>query len=92
MELMAAVEVLEQFKDTAEHIEIINDYEGVKAWITGTWKAKKSYIQDFVTRARNLITQIEKNGGSVKITTLKEHAGVKSHSGHWGNDNADRLN
>jgi len=91
MELMAAVEVLEQFKDTAEHIEIINDYEGVKAWITGTWNAKKSYIQDLVTRARNLITQIEKNGGSVKITTLKEHAGVKSHSGHWGNDNADRL-
>lgn len=85
MELMALLKVLVQFKDENLNIEIFADYMGVQKWVSGEWKAKKPYIIDMVSRVRNLIEKINKNGGSVRLTW------VKGHSGDIGNDEADLV-
>lgn len=85
MELMALLKVLVQFKDHDLNIEILADYMGVQKWVSGEWKAKKTYIIDMVSRVRKLINRINGNGGSVKLTW------VKGHSGNIGNDEADLV-
>jgi len=96
MEMMALVSVLNAFKNTKEHIEINQDYNGAvnydALWYYSEgsaqrankpWKAKEPYIKTLVDAATTLIKQIESNGGSVKIKW------VKGHSGNIMNDKAD---
>ncbi len=85
MEIAALVEALEEFKDRGEHLVIHSDYQGVQKWISGEWKVKQPYIEDFVNQAKDLIAQIEKNGGSVQLKWVRGHSGVK------GNEMVDAV-
>ena len=85
MELLGAVKILEAFKNTGHHVEIIADYEGVNKWLNNEWAAKKPWIKDLVQEGMGYMEQIKNNGGSVTLSW------VKGHSGNKFNDAADRL-
>lgn len=59
-------------------LDIYYDYEGIRAWVTGEWKAKKLVTQDY----RNFMHSSE-----IKFNFFK----VKGHSGDKFNDMADKL-
>lgn len=61
-------------------IKVYFDYLGVRNWITGEWKAKNSYTKQYAEIGRFLVS-------SMNIEFIK----VKSHSGDYFNDLADRL-
>ena len=78
-ELEAATRAIKYAKKTGDDkIVICYDYEGIRSWANGTWKAKKEVSQRYV--------QAVKESG-LKITFEK----VKSHSGVKYNELADRL-
>lgn len=59
-------------------LDIYYDYDGIKYWVTGEWKAKKNLTKkykDFILNSK------------VKLNFYK----VKSHSGDKYNDMADKL-
>lgn len=61
-------------------VEIYFDYLGVKNWITGEWRAKNKYTQQYAEIGRYLVN-------SMNVKFIK----VKSHSGDYFNDLADSL-
>lgn len=61
-------------------VKVYFDYLGVRNWITGEWKAKNSYTKQYAEIGRFLVN-------SMNIEFIK----VKSHSGDYFNDLADRL-
>ena len=88
MEMLALASVLETFQDTGEHISIYQDYsgavnynglwqhsEGSEQRADKPWKAKELYIKDLVDRSVEAIKKIEANGGTVRITWIRGHAG-----------------
>jgi ribonuclease HI len=88
MEMLALATVLETFQDTGEHISIYQDYsgavnynglwqhsEGSEQRSDKPWKAKELYIKDLVDRSVEAIKKIEANGGTVRITWVRGHAG-----------------
>ena len=88
MEMLALASVLETFQDTGEHISIYQDYsgavnynglwqhsEGSQQRADKPWKAKELYIKDLVDRSVEAIKKIEANGGTVRITWVRGHAG-----------------
>jgi len=78
-ELMAVREVLFWCKEQkVTELSIYYDYKGVEEWVTGGWKAKKEITQNYRDYVR---------ASGIKITWVK----VKSHSGDYYNDMADRL-
>jgi ribonuclease HI len=78
-ELKAVKEVIFWCKEQkVKEISIYYDYTGIKEWVTGTWKAKKSVTQDYRDYVR---------ASGVNIYWVK----VKSHSGNRYNDKADKL-
>jgi ribonuclease HI len=88
MEMLALTTVLETFQDTGEHLFIHQDYNGAVNYnglwqhsegslqrADKPWKSKEPYIQYLIDKAVAAIAKIEDNGGSVKITWVKGHAG-----------------
>lgn len=61
-------------------VEIFYDYQGIEAWATGRWAAKKRISEAYVYH-------IEKLSPQIKITFTK----VKAHSGNNFNNQADKL-
>ncbi|UCE62887.1 MAG: ribonuclease H family protein, partial [Nitrospirota bacterium] len=66
-----------QRKDIKE-ISIHYDYQGLESWVTGDWKGKTSFTQDYA--------QIVRSSG-LTIHWVK----VKAHSGELGNEIVDKL-
>ena len=54
------------------------DYQGLESWVTGDWKVKTSFTQDYA--------QIVQSSG-LTIHWVK----VKAHSGESGNEIVDKL-
>lgn len=78
-ELMAVREVLFWCKENkVTELSIHFDYKGIEEWVTGGWKAKKAITQEYRDYVRS---------SGIKITWVK----VKSHSGDYYNNMADRL-
>lgn len=63
-------------------ITFMNDYVGPANWINGDWKAKEPYIQKISQACKSMIKELD-----VKVTFQY----VESHSGDYGNDQADEL-
>ena len=61
-------------------LEIRYDYEGVRHWAMGTWKANKPYTQDYARRMQEYRRKME-----ISFTHVKAHTGVA------GNEKVDRL-
>lgn len=72
------------FRFAAEHgahsLLVIHDYEGIRAWCTGEWKAKKKGTSEY----RDIYKKYSEN---VQINFCK----VRGHSGNKYNDEADSL-
>jgi len=78
-ELMAVMKALEWCKENKiTSITLYYDYIGIKAWVTGEWKAKKPLTRFYADH-------VKKSG--IKIYWKK----VKSHSGNYWNDYVDKL-
>ncbi len=78
-ELMAVREVLFWCKEQGiSEISIYYDYKGVEEWVTGAWKAKNPITKSY----RDYVHSMD-----LKINWIK----VKSHSGDYYNDMADKL-
>jgi ribonuclease HI len=97
-ELMGTVAVLNNLRDTAEHVIIKQDFNGIVNWgelwnysegseqrQAKPWKIKEPYIQTLHDNAVKLIKQIEANGGSVRLQWVKGHNGIQ------GNEIADKA-
>lgn len=97
-ELMGTVAVLHSFADTAEHLVIKQDFNGIVNWgelwnysegseqrQAKPWKIKEPYIKTLHDSAIRLIKQIEANGGSVRLQWVKGHNGIE------GNEIADQA-
>lgn len=63
-----------------KELEIHFDYLGIREWVTGAWKAKNSYTQEYRDIMRDVVKLIN-------VTFVK----VKSHSGNVYNELADSL-
>ena len=83
-EFVAVVEILKKFEGRKLHvpITIITDFVGVKNWMSGTWKANEPHIVAVLKKCREVAENID---GTVNF------GWVKGHSGHDGNDNADKM-
>lgn len=58
------------------------DYEGVKKWMSGEWKCKKTYIKKIKKKCDDIINKV---GFNIEIDY------VPAHSNDYGNDKADEL-
>ncbi|MCC8101750.1 MAG: NUDIX domain-containing protein [Clostridiales bacterium] len=63
-----------------KRLEIRYDYEGVRHWALGTWRAKKPYTQDYARKMQEYRKQME-------ITFIH----VRAHIGIEGNERVDKL-
>lgn len=63
-----------------KELEIHFDYLGIRNWVTGDWKAKNIHTQQY----RDLIREV------MEIISIK-FIKVKSHSGNFFNEMADKL-
>ena len=80
-ELVAALTACrEALKNGYSEIEIRYDYEGVRCWPTGEWRAKKLYTQSYANEMRKYMKE-------TKVTFTH----VKAHTGVLGNERADVL-
>jgi photosystem II stability/assembly factor-like uncharacterized protein len=77
-ELEATLRALEWSAKVTEPIIICYDYEGVRAWATGQWKANSHVARNYIEKLRSLRKPVSFN----KLT---------GHSGHAWNDYADNL-
>ncbi len=78
-ELLATMAVLAWCDDRGvREVTVFYDYEGIRAWATGKWRAKKDITQTYVKEIRSR---------QVKVRWVK----VKSHSGDPYNERVDRL-
>lgn len=67
-------------ENSIDELNLYFDYEGIKKWCTGEWKANKS-------GTKNYKMFYEKIKSNLKVNFIK----VKSHSGDYYNDYADKL-
>jgi len=74
-ELASVAGVLEAFINlkVPVSIEIVADYNGVKHWCEGTWKANKPQIILLLDFIRNYTYEINKNGGCVTYRHVGGH-------------------
>ena len=80
-ELFACIEGVNYAKNNGySEITVHYDYQGIKAWTNGQWKAKKEETQ----RYKAWFDEINKE---IKINFVK----VKAHSGNKYNELADKL-
>ena len=80
-EIMGAAEAMKRAAQLElSHITIYHDYEGIEAWCTGRWKARKVWTKKY----KAFYDEI---AGSVSVEFVK----VKGHSGDIYNDLADSL-
>ena len=78
-ELQAVMEAVFWAKEQGiKELNLYYDYVGIKAWVTGVWKAKKELTQKY----RDYMKESD-----IKVNFNK----VKSHSGDKFNDMADKL-
>ncbi len=78
-ELLAMMAVLAWCEErSVPEITVFYDYEGIRSWAVGEWKANKEITRTYVGEMRRC---------SVKVRWVK----VKSHSGDRYNDRVDRL-
>ena len=78
-ELYAVYQAIEWCqKNQIKEVSIIYDYEGIKKWATGEWKAKNRTTQAYQQNAEDW---------NMDITWKK----VKGHSGEYWNEKADKL-
>ena len=63
-------------------LEMVYDYEGIRKWVTGEYKANKEMTKTYQLWMRN---QIEAH----QILIYWTH--VRGHTGHPGNERADQL-
>jgi ribonuclease HI len=61
-----------------KEMTIYFDYQGLESWVTGEWKAKTSFTQDYAQYVQN---------SGLTIHWVK----VKAHSGESGNEIVDKL-
>ena len=61
-------------------LEIFYDYEGIGAWVEGSWKAESAVAKNFVAKFKELTV-----GMDVKLAKVLAHSGVE------GNEMADKL-
>lgn len=62
-------------------ITICHDYEGIEAWATGRWKAKKNISKSYV----DIIKSSKDSGLVIHFQKIKAHSGV------FYNERADQL-
>jgi len=80
-EIVAVIHALNwAYKNGYKDIEILYDYQGIGAWIDGSWKAKNEYTQKYVQSVKN----------AQKVMNIS-FAKVKGHSGVKFNEVADKL-
>ncbi|MFQ3534339.1 MAG: RNase H family protein [Aggregatilineales bacterium] len=78
-EITAVIEVLRWCKThNVRAVTIFHDYEGLEAWVTGRWQARKDLSQAYVKFV---------NDSGINITWCK----VESHTGVTWNEKADEL-
>jgi len=98
MEMTALLMALSEFRQTSEHLLIIQDYKGAVCYdglwqfsdgseqrSDKPWKAKEPYIALLVQRAKEIAQRITIQGGSVEIRWIKGHTGDEM------NDLADKA-
>lgn len=82
-ELLGTLAALKQASNIGcDKLTIFYDYEGIRSWVTGDWKANNSYTQRYAERVRQY-----KELAGIDI----EFVHTKGHSGIEGNEIADRL-
>lgn len=80
-EVMATVEAVSYCIDNnIKDMCIYYDYKGIEDWVTGAWRAKNSFTKSYV-EYMSLASRV------INFSFVK----VKSHSGDYFNDCADRL-
>jgi len=80
-EMKAVIEAVKYcFNNGIKDVRINYDYEGVKKWATGEWRAKNKYTKQYVSYI---------NKGRKSMSIKFNH--IKGHTGNEGNDLADRL-
>lgn len=77
-ELQAVLEAIKTAEAANADIAIYYDYEGIEKWVTGDWKAKKAFTQEYRDAVRS---------ASVKVEFHK----VAAHTGVEYNERADKL-
>lgn len=92
MELLAVLTALREFKGTwksNDKVILMMDYEGVKHWLDGTWKAKKSYI---ITLVSEIKSEIKSQNLDIEFKWIRGHQKVNDVSveSYW-NSQVDKL-
>jgi len=78
-ELKAATETINWCeKNLVDEITIYYDYDGVRKWAKGEWKSKKPVAKEYAEFMKTI---------KIKIHWVK----IKSHTGAYWNEEADRL-
>jgi len=78
-ELRAATEAIEWcVKNSISEVTIYYDYNGIRKWAKGEWKAKKPVTKEYAEFMKNI---------ALKINWIK----IKSHTGIYWNEQADKL-
>lgn len=67
--------------NSSKELHVCYDYEGIEAWATGLWRAKKSATKAYV----DFVKAAQARGLSITFEKVKAHTGVK-----W-NEEADAL-
>lgn len=72
----------EEYMETYQ-LNLVYDYEGIGAWLTGRWKAKKPATRWFVEIVRSILEQVP----NLKVNYIW----VRGHASSFGNNEADRV-
>lgn len=75
--------IANKYQDEDIKANLVYDYRGIEDWVSGVWKAKKKFTQEYASRVREIM-RITKN---LTINFVK----VKGHSGVAGNEMADKI-
>lgn len=91
-EMVAVYEAIKQFSSVlkpGDEITFKADYEGVRSWLTGKWKAKLPYI---IQIRDEILSVLSKSGWKVSFEWVKGHQAksVISPDAYW-NGEVDKL-
>lgn len=64
-----------------KRLTILYDYEGIEAWVNGSWKCRKEETAAY----RNAMQEIIAKGLAIRFIKIKAHSGI------LGNELADSL-